>query len=208
MKSSTEKHTGIVQDAGYEVFGIVSVKDEGEGGHSAVHVDELELHKPSVLQALKTADVVVCNLRSHHEASIWLLCQAAALSRNTPATFIAISDPLVWGCTDVTDIKGAQEAQTPPQTVEPVQAVQQEAQPAAEHEDMPSAEQQDASGMDAATDGLQDSTTDGCNGAATEAGQRKEERFKLKGEHYTKRQPTPEMSHIFRAENTLSLIHI
>lgn len=151
--------------------------------------------------------MIVCSLKSHQEASIWLLCQAAALSRTSPATFIAISDPLVWGCTDAADIEDELEVQTPPQTAESVQGVQGSAQPTAECADTTSAEQQDASSMHADTEVHKDAETENSKPISRGAGQNKGDRFQIKGEHYTKRQPVPDMAHIFRAENTILFRH-
>lgn len=194
--------TFCVQDAGYEVFGIVSVKNEGEGA-GAVHVEELELHKASVVQALKAADVIVCDLRVHQEASIWLLCQAAMVSRTSPATFVAISHPMVWGCTDVAAIESELEVETP-KAAESAREVE-ETEPA-ENEGTTAHEEQDAPAVHDTTE-VMHAAIDSGKSSAPGAGQSTRERFELQGEHFTKRQPIPEMSHIFRAENTVLFRH-
>lgn len=195
----------IVQDAGYEVFGIHSVKRSEEG--SFIHVDDLELHKEAVVEALKGASAVVCDLRFHPEASIWLLCQAAALGRKAPATFVAISDPLVWGCTDVTAIQREMQQQAAPETVD-IESPEVEEELMEASGDNPEGEQEqsdESSKQETMAVAEVDNAAGSSNITATFTNG--EQDFELLAEHFTNRQPTPDMSNVFRAENTILFRH-
>jgi hypothetical protein len=206
-----------IQGAGYEVFGICA-DNNGKAGPAAVHVKELEQHKATLVRTLKSADVVVCDLRDHHQASIWLLCQAAALSRSEPATFVAISDPLVWGCTDAAAIESEMVGKALTPTVEgspgtcdggpeqPATTQNETNDHAQQPEDAPE-EKTDKSIVNDDREITQAEQLAQDIQPAQEILQNTREGFQLQGEHYSHRQPIPDMAHILRAENTILFRH-
>jgi hypothetical protein len=196
----------LVQALGYDIFGVYSERSAEQIDAHTIHLDRLPQHEKEISEALARAELVVCHLEAGPEASIWLLRKTAAeaSASKTLTTFIAISSPLVWACTDVHALKRKCDA-TVDATLEETALEDQHG-----HDDM--GDHDGEATRDAvAPDGAANPDPKPIGGGAADATPSLQSTCaataQLEADDASHRQPTPEAAHIFRAENIIIFRH-